>query len=128
VFVCLAVKSRLKAIRHIMCCLQTFAYRHLKPYCFALSLPKGGFYIFVPFPRYKIERLNETGVGVVDGTHFGMRGYIRLSLTNFNGNDALKSQLPHVGDEIALNTWVKTFCPIIYEAIFKIIRVSMTKL
>lgn len=117
------VKARRKAMRQVMCHLQTYAYRRLKPYCFSISFPQGGFYIFVPFPRYKIELLNQRGVGVVDGTHFGMRGYIRLSLTNFCGDEALTSELPPIGDDLALDAWVKTYCPIIHEGIAKIIEV-----
>lgn len=92
------VKTTRKRGRRVMQALHAYAHRVLRPHVAGpLPFPKGGYYLFLPFPRAKLPALAARGVGVVDGHHFGMRGYIRVSLTQFDGAAALASELPALG-------------------------------
>ena len=106
----------IEGVSGIMTLVRSYAFRKMKN-IFPLVKPAGAFYIFVPFPRSSLPLLKEKGVNAIAGKHFGLDGFIRLSLVCFNGEKAIDTDLPPLTDTKKVDEWMATYAPKIVEGI-----------
>lgn len=107
----------IKGVSQIMTLVRSYTYRRLGRKIFPLVKPTGAFYIFVPFPRSSLQLLNERGVHALAGKHFGLEGFIRLSLVCFDGDAALASDIPPLTNVKKIDEWMMSYAPKIVEGL-----------
>lgn len=70
-----------------------------------LVKPTSAFYIFFPLEAKDLEVLDSMGLRLVEGVHFGKKGYARLALTAFQGSKWI--EVEEKDFEKGLTLWAK---------------------
>lgn len=116
-------------VRRALAAVGQYTFEHLQSAGISMPLPKGGFYLFPDFERYRpqLERrgirtdkqfcdalLNEAGVALLPGSDFGSRPdtfRARLSYVDFDGKTVLDACAALPQGQVPNAAFVETYCP-----------------
>jgi hypothetical protein len=105
-------------IARLVHALRLYAHRQLQPLTKTLVLPQGGPSIMVPFPSFKLKAAAKLGLTLADPSVYGVRGYLPLFLTDFDGHQVLKeAPAPMICKPEVLEEWVRAWAPKIARGI-----------
>lgn len=120
--------------RRILKTLGNYMTNQLREWHLTMPTPKGGFYLFPNFNRYRIQLANkgiltsfelcesllqETGVAILPGMDFGRQPEeltCRMAYVDFEGKLVLEKAMTEWKDRELDETFLKTYCPKMIEA------------